>query len=273
VFCGECGIEVNDGAKFCSGCGSQQNGSATTDKPEIKNVSQQNKLNDEQREVIKAKQKDFDERFGRLDLSKYFNFATHVGFYRTTGTVLDHKRNSETYISGGGGGGYIGPRGGFISDSSVSSSVVNTDDFWIQTEDGKETSFSFVNKGISLRAGQRVTLVHAVPDNEDTGPYLFLINHNDGCTYPLVDSMAFFRAYVKGVRWSAYSYVLIFVLMLVLAYYGEQEDSSIFTTIAVLVAMPGLFIYLVRKVIRDGKRASVFQAHIDELKKWVLEQG
>jgi len=103
-----------------------------------------------------------------------------VVFRRISGTVLDHKRNSETHVSSYGGGGYVGRYGGHVAAAQVESHVTTTDDFWVEDEYGNETHVSFINRDIILRAGQKVTIISMFFGEESDGEYKLLVNHSDG---------------------------------------------------------------------------------------------
>lgn len=114
---------------------------------------------------------------------------THRGktieFKSVTGVVMDTDKRSETRISASGGGGYIGPNGGTISDISISASSRTKHEFWIKTEDGSERDIQLDGVDIPLRAGQKITLISAGKKGAKLAWYATLVNHNANKRWPI----------------------------------------------------------------------------------------
>ncbi|MEE1921455.1 hypothetical protein V0R50_00785 [Pseudomonas sp. 148P] len=117
----------------------------------------------------------------------FHHFERQFAFFMVTGEVLDtQKRNhNELHASHyhNGGGGYMHNGYGSISGGSssmqVSSTSVQEHEFWIRDdEDGKESCFKVHDSSLSLRAGQKVSMVFMHPADSRTGKMVALYNHN-----------------------------------------------------------------------------------------------
>lgn len=85
-----------------------------------------------------------------------------------TGMVIeDQGRLSETHVSGGGG--YVGPNGGHMSD--VTSTVVTSHKFWLKTDGGKELSVELPGSNVPIRVGHKISLLR------NHHRWVLLINH------------------------------------------------------------------------------------------------
>ncbi len=104
----------------------------------------------------------------------------NVRFYAVSGEVLDTEQRSDTYVSGQTTGATYKGTGGVTGH--VTSKVVVQRDIWVKTDDGKEDHFRF-EQDIPCRTGQRITVLWAVPNNQQGGPYIFLYNHNTQTFY------------------------------------------------------------------------------------------
>jgi|GEM_PF-6579196 len=142
------------------------------------------------------KEADFRAQFRMFNMYDFGNNSkqvSYIKFYRTTGTVLEHKRSSETHVSSSGGGGYVGKYGGHVEAAQVHSKVITTDDIWIETENGNEEKISLTNYDVALRSGQKISIFYAILEGEDSGPYMLLVNHSDGQTHWLKGRMKFMQ--------------------------------------------------------------------------------
>jgi len=129
--------------------------------------------------------------FNMYDCGDYEKKVRHIKFYRTYGTVLEHKRSSETHVSSSGGGGYVGKYGGHVEAAQIHSKVITTDDIWIETGNGNEEKISLTNYDVALRSGQKISIFHAILEGEKNGPYMCLVNHSDGQTHWLKSRKGF----------------------------------------------------------------------------------
>lgn len=98
-----------------------------------------------------------------------------------SGVVVSCQIWSETHVSGGSASrtSYIGPAGGHVTspDVSITSTTAEKLQVFIREDDGREFDQRFVNPGVGLREGHRVSIVY-VPD--ENGQPLALVNHTTG---------------------------------------------------------------------------------------------
>lgn len=98
-----------------------------------------------------------------------------LDFKISRGVVVGDKKWSDTHISSSGGGGYVGPQGGYVSLPSVKSSVKQRHEVWFKM-DGADQEFDLDLGGLDvpIREGHKVTFLEAYV-NEDRKLF-FLIN-------------------------------------------------------------------------------------------------
>jgi len=221
---------------------------------------------------------DFRANFSMLSFNKnkYLAKSNAVRFYRTSGTVLDSKRSSETHVSSSGGGGYVGRYGGTVSAPTVHSNVVTTDDFWIETENGNEEKISMTNKDISLRNGQKISLFHAIADHKKEGPYILLLNHSDGNNKTIKTSHSWWVE--EQVRGSFVGLIKIILLGVIVAYgmdYYHIDGISSGRYDHIITGLSASGVYFIFKFINriiKGKRAvKLIEEHVNSIRTWATE--
>ncbi|MCV2420277.1 hypothetical protein [Paucibacter sp. DJ2R-2] len=74
------------------------------------------------------------------------------------GEVVSQQKWSETHVRGSGGGGYINQGSGQIASTQIISSTSEQLEFWVKSDDGKETAFRLSDVDMAVRAGQRVRI-------------------------------------------------------------------------------------------------------------------
>lgn len=93
---------------------------------------------------------------------------------------LDTKNWSDTHVSSSGGGGYVGPKGGFVSAPSIHSTVTQRQQtkFWVREADGMECEFTLMDTdcGFSVVPGQKVRIAWGANISKERGDYLFAYN-------------------------------------------------------------------------------------------------
>ncbi|MDT8999564.1 hypothetical protein RQP53_09835 [Paucibacter sp. APW11] len=102
------------------------------------------------------------------------------------GEVVSQQKWSETQIRATGGGGYINQGSGLISDVQLSTSSSEQLEFWVRSDDGKETAFRLADTGLALRAGQRVRIARGGKLGSKPGTPLLTQNFASGETHALV---------------------------------------------------------------------------------------
>lgn len=115
----------------------------------------------------------------RADLKKFRRNGGTADFFTRTGIILDSNKRSETYVSGGGGGGYVGIYGARLRPTVIKSQVSTVHEFWLRSDDGIE--WSFTNSGsdsINVRPGQTATVLYAGSRKADSFYPFALANHS-----------------------------------------------------------------------------------------------
>lgn len=87
--------------------------------------------------------------------------AKTILFKVVTGEVLSSDKNYETHVTSTGGGGYVGQYGGHVAAPKISSHSIERHEIWIRDENGVEQSIQLSNANISLRPGQRISVILA----------------------------------------------------------------------------------------------------------------
>ena len=120
-----------------------------------------------------------------IDLSEHEAVIDkHIEFFVINGEVLSQEKRTETHVSGGGG--HTGSHMGFDGTTKVSgytapvtSNVITKFDFWIKTEDGMEKCFNLQNVQMSLREGQKISILLFRPKGSDgNASILSIYNYN-----------------------------------------------------------------------------------------------
>lgn len=97
------------------------------------------------------------------------------------GVIVSCRAWSETHVSGGSAQktSHLGPQGGSVTMPGVSITSTTSDKIhlFIRQEDGREFDQTFVNAGVGVREGHRVSIIY-VPDED--GEPLALVNHDTG---------------------------------------------------------------------------------------------
>lgn len=110
-------------------------------------------------------------------MESFIHKGKTLNFRKLTGEVIGIRDRSESRMHSSGGGGYVGPHGGYVSAPTVRMETTARLEIWIKTEDGDEEPFVLPTTNISVKEGQRVTLIFYVgPD--DKNHVSVLVNHN-----------------------------------------------------------------------------------------------
>jgi len=116
-----------------------------------------------------------------------------VKFLSIMGTVTSIQTKQNTKVTSSGGGGFVGPHGGYVSAPQIKSETVTTLEVWIKDEETElEDSFTFIDGTVTVRPGHRVLLCWGIPSGKERGPFLFLVNFATGKIDKLTSSDAFF---------------------------------------------------------------------------------
>ncbi|MDP1697059.1 MAG: hypothetical protein U0975_10610 [Erythrobacter sp.] len=104
------------------------------------------------------------------------------------GVIVGDKKWAETHVYSSGGGGYIGPQGGYVRPPTLNSNVSTNHEIWIK-ENGSEREFpiSLRNTDLKVREGHKVAVVIA-----DTGQHRYftqLVNRTTRQVFPLFGNL------------------------------------------------------------------------------------
>src|SRR5260221_7698874 len=86
-----------------------------------------------------------------------------IPVWTLNGVVADNRHSSSTRVFSSGGGGYIGPNGGYIDAAEIHSEVTIRQSVWITDDESKDTEIWFRNRQVPLRVGHRVTARFVMP--------------------------------------------------------------------------------------------------------------
>lgn len=80
---------------------------------------------------------------------------------RIEGEVLHADRQLGLHVSSQGGGGMVGPQGGFVAAPTLTSQTTEHERIFLRLADGSETSFWFRNWSVPVRPGSRLAVILA----------------------------------------------------------------------------------------------------------------
>jgi hypothetical protein len=110
-----------------------------------------------------------------------FNGKTY-GLWSRTGKVLDTNTRAETEVHGGGGGGggfsYQGTGGSRTAPVQITSTTTRYTKIFLLDTDGKEHALELVDFDVRCRAGNGLTVIYAIPEGKDEGPFVAAYNHS-----------------------------------------------------------------------------------------------
>ncbi|HEX6706085.1 MAG TPA: hypothetical protein VF169_15090 [Albitalea sp.] len=138
-----------------------------------------------------------------------------IEVWAITGTIADDRHSSSTRIHTRGGGGFVGPSGGFVDPPEVRSTTTTHQHIWITDSDGLEHAVSLQNLEVPLRGGQKVTLYATYPDSADNGRYEALFNHSTQRFYNLARHFTPQIRLTQGYRGSVIATLLVVLALVV----------------------------------------------------------
>ncbi|WP_374571630.1 hypothetical protein [Phenylobacterium sp.] len=115
------------------------------------------------------------------DKKVQFNGKTY-GLHSVSGKVMDTNTRSETEVTGSGGGGggfsYQGTGASSTRAIRITSTTTRFTKIFILGEDGVEHAAELVDFDVRCRAGNGLTLIWAIKEGKDKGPYIAAYNHS-----------------------------------------------------------------------------------------------
>ena len=209
-------------------------------------------------------------------MESYKHKDKEVVFWSVTGEVLSQNKFSETDV-------YSRSRGTLQGGGEyVTSKVTTKHDVWIKKEDGSEENLNLDNKEISLREGQKVTLVYA-GYKKDKGYPCLLINHNSKVYGILNDGESLdeylhieSRSLIPILVFIAKPFLLIFLISALVSILGLEAGEDRYAVLAVLAVM---FFYalkvpynLIKVSFRFRKMKKTLNSHLNYLGQKILQK-
>lgn len=101
-----------------------------------------------------------------------------VQIYTVTGKVLGNHIDKEVKLRSSGGGGWIGPYGGTINPTVVTSETNTKQTIWLSGEEGKEEEINIFSNDVTVREGQVISAYYARQENVDGLTLCGVLNHS-----------------------------------------------------------------------------------------------
>ena len=178
-----------------------------------------------------------------------------------TGTVLSSEKHSQTHITGHGGGGNVGPSGGYVAPATITSQSVEKHEFWIRAEDGRERAFVFLGADIPLRPGQSVSVICVAREEglaSQKGKWLSvaLVNHSAGTITRIFNNETV--ANTLGLTPPSHAMALFFFGLIVSGMASTKFFNSTLVSVAGLcLAAYGIYRGFKASEGHPGRRASI----------------
>jgi hypothetical protein len=90
-----------------------------------------------------------------------------IHIYCFTGVVVDSQKSSQTSVT-------------THNNGQVSSHTEHYNEIFVQKENGEEMSAEVGGTGVSIRPGNRVSVLWGIVGNAERGPYTTVVNHDTG---------------------------------------------------------------------------------------------
>jgi hypothetical protein len=91
----------------------------------------------------------------------------NIRIYRFTGVVVDSQRSSETSVT-------------THNNGQVTASTYHYNKIFVQDENGEEIAAEVESAGVSIRPGNRVSVLWGIVGNDAKGSYTTVVNHDTG---------------------------------------------------------------------------------------------
>lgn len=187
-----------------------------------------------------------------------------IEFVSKSGEVVGYNTIVKTHVSGGGGGGYTNQGTGYSAPVTISSSNEVIQKFFLKEDNNQETSFTFTNREIPLRDGQKITII----DGRDgkTGGLARIVNHNADRFWYAESGWKLAKNW--GLIKRTWHYFLLgFSAWIVLAalLYSVVDFWSLW-----FIMFAGTVVYVKIKTKSNEKIVKKLDEHMDELAREVL---
>ena len=136
--------------------------------------------------------------------------------YGITGKVVSQGKYSTTSVSGGGGGGG-GPYGERVEPVTITSTTTVHNDIVLADSNGKEHAFSLSDFGIICREGHELSVIWAIRQGRQQGPYIVVINRTTSEQYWCSDKTLTNTFFMRWYHFLLIPWVVIMCFALVFA--------------------------------------------------------
>lgn len=120
-----------------------------------------------------------------------------VTFHQVKGIVLSGETGTKVDVSLSGGGGHVGPNGGYVSAPQLRTASTDVQSLWIRTDEGRDDHFSLVGTTAAVTGGQHVVMVLGEASTSKTYWPVVLININSQRYHPLAGIESLARRIIK----------------------------------------------------------------------------
>ncbi|MFT3824520.1 MAG: hypothetical protein QM731_11390 [Chitinophagaceae bacterium] len=171
--------------------------------------------------------------------------------HHINGKVMQSGKNMETIVSGGGGGGYSYKGTGGSAPVSISSRTVVHDQLFLVDETGKEHAFQLQDFNVAAREGNDLTVIWAIKQGKDSGPYIVVHNKTVGQTFYNDSSLN--KVFFYPIWYPLLATLLIFWL-------GGSVFSSMSFTFLLLIGIWVAWFYMGKTEVKKFKQQTDFNS-------------
>lgn len=150
-----------------------------------------------------------------------------IRFRILSGTVIGSQKYSETHVHSKGGGGSIGPNGGYVSAPTIYSTSHTRHELWLKDEGGQEYPFDLSGKNIPLREGQHVSLIFGRRADKNVEQLVELLNHNSNQRWELLSASEFLKKIGLGYFTRLDKFIAIFLYFFTVTAVSIAKQSGI----------------------------------------------
>ena len=109
--------------------------------------------------------------------------SKRYNLYWTAGKVMETGKNMETIVRGSGGGGATYNGYGGTAPVNITSTTVVHDQIFLVDNSGTEHAFQLQDFNVACRADNQLSVVWAIKEGKQNGPYILVYNHTTRSTF------------------------------------------------------------------------------------------
>lgn len=153
-----------------------------------------------------------------------------IKMFARSGIVHGSKTWTSMQVHSSGGGGYVGPQGGHVQATKITSNNTTHDAFFLVDDDGKEIEIKLTDVSFGVRDGHHVTAVYSGHQRDDWHWLSHIHNHNTDKTAEISsvyrkivgnpNVLIFFAAMAVAVVLGIFAESWMLFLVIVAAYVG-----------------------------------------------------